>query len=449
MNTLKWKPRILCINNIMGKNKAKKSSKATTTDKTENTTTVSYPSTIKEGKKHSYNFWKNKPVSTFNDFIVKSEKIEDDLTKRAVYNNNSIALPAGMVWKFIAVDDDKMLNKVISFLQRYYLIDAKEKFRLDYSVDFVKWTLGKEGFMIAIVAESSGTICGVVGTSFKTVTVFDKVEKFANVNFLCAHPIYRGKKIAFTLIDEIVRLIVKSGVHQGCFTTERCVPTPITKFRYYHRPINYIKLQKFGFTELGGDPEKVQKKFELKHNSTYVPLSKIHIKDVHKLYEEYMKRYNIYCIYTQDELEELLLNKFVKSFVLLKDDQVIDFTSYYELASTVSFNDEMNEKETVDKINSAYLFLFSCCNTACDEMLENILKLASANNIDVFNVTDSMGLSDILLIKDIELDEKSEYESYEHVYEHKFLKGTGKLYLNFFNWKCPQVKPSQTAWISF
>jgi glycylpeptide N-tetradecanoyltransferase len=298
--------------------------------------------------------------------------------------------------------------------------------------------------MLAIVNKESNSICGTIGASIQRVTVFDKTEKFGVVNFLCAHPIYRKKKIAFTLIDEAVRRIVKYGVNRGCFTTERCVPTPTTVIRYYHRPINYLKLQKYGFCDAGGNPEIVQKKFEVKNEfpSDCSEMTNIHIKECYKLYKLFMSRFNIYCEYTEKEFGNTLVNnKFVKSYVVIDNEKVVDFMSYYILPYAVENVDE--------KINSAYLFLHSCNKMNGNDMVEKLFQILKMNEMDLLNVTDTMLMTDVLLTKELKNTQNSDAEDADKVFEHKFLKGSGKLYFNFFNWKCPEIKPKQLSWFSF
>jgi glycylpeptide N-tetradecanoyltransferase len=427
--------------------KPKIQTKQKVADKTaEPSVAIKYPTRVGAGKKFKYNFWNNKPVSKFGELLINSERVENDLTNRKVYGSNEpIALPVTMEWLSIDMADEVTMHKIVDFLKLYYLVDSSNKFKLDYTIDFLKWVIEPEngGFMTAIVSKNDKSVCGVVGAYFKNMTVFDKTEKFAVVDFLCAHPIYRKKKIAYTLIDEIVRLIVKTGVNQGCFTTERCVPSPCSVIRYYHRPINYIKLQKFGFTDVGGDPEKVQHKFNIKGTfpENYIQMNESHLPMVSKLYNEFMIKYNVCCNYTEAELKNLLLNKFVNSYVItdkkMLNDDVLDFVSYYNLPY-VTLDQE--------KINSGYLFLYSCNNIAGDELLENLLRIAFFNKLDVFNVTDTMMIPNVLFTKELELDEDSDNESYEHIYEHKFLKGDEKLHFNFFNWKCPEMKSKQLSW---
>lgn len=437
---------------IMSKKTQKEKKTANTvntanTTSTTNTTKVAkietYPDTVKKGKNYKYNFWANKPVPNFSSVVSLPGKMENDLLERKIYaSTESIVLPESMKWININLNDDATMEGVVKFLRLYYLIDVKKKFKLDYTSEFIRWTLGKSGMMIAIVTKEHNNICGVIGATFKNVTVFDKTEKFGTVDFLCAHPTYRGKKIAYTLIDEITRRIVQMGVQQGCFTTERCVPSPSSVIRYYHRPINYIKLQKFGFTDVGGKPEVVQQKLKISGeiSQSIQKLDNCHMPEVRLLYKKYTNRFSVCCNYTDQELEELLINKFVKSYVVVEDNKVIDFFSYYILPY---FMDGQAEK-----INTAYLFLYSCENYPGGSMIDNLLKILTNDGFDLLNVNDTGSMSDILLTKNLNIDEDSDFESYEHVYEQRFLKGSGKLYLNFFNWKCPQVRSRRVLWVT-
>ena len=411
-----------------------------------------YPNTIEKGKKYTYNFWKNKPVAKFEQEPVLSEQIEADLKQRTVYGNDeSIKLPDSMKWNEVNMTDNDYLQKIVLFLQENYVVDVKNKFRLDYTPEFLRWALlgnscdNNSGFLLTIVNKESDSICGVIGASIQNITVFDKTEKFGVVNFLCAHPMYRKKKIAFTLIDEAVRRIVRLGANQGCFTTERCVPTPTTVMRYYHRPINYLKLQKHEFCEAGGNPEVVQKKFDVINElpNDCVILTNEHVSECYKLYNSYMSRFNIHYKYTEEEFTNIVLNNdFVKGYVVLnKENKVIDFMTYYLLSYAVMGSS--------DKLNSGYLFLHSCNNISGNDMVKKMFQILKVNNLDMLNITDAMMMSDVLLSKELKNDENSDAEDCDKVYEHKFLKGSGKLHFNFFNWKCPNVKPRQLFWASF
>lgn len=404
-----------------------------------------YPTTFSEAHEHDYKFWKTKPVLQLNESSIYSTQITD-LENSKKYTDTPLFLPESMKWIRIENTDNENLEQVVVFLNKYYEND--ELFKTKYSVDFIKWVLGEKGYFLAITKKATNALCGCIGVYFKNVTVFNKKNDFAVASFLCAHPIFRKKNISKILMDELTRVVVRSGITQGCFSTDRYVPSPVAKIRYFRRPLNYMKLYKLEFSEIEGD-ENQQKKYDnmLKIQgdfpSNYLKMKEKHLPDVLALYKKYMMTFNIHCNYTVDDLKQLLFgNSFVRSYVVKNSDKdVIDFFSYYELPYSV--------ENTTEEINAGYLFLHTCNEIATEELIENLLRIMKNDNIDVANVTDIASLSGTLLSKDYDANEESDSESYSQNYQYKFMKGTYKLNVNFFNWKCPSVKTKQIYWFSF
>lgn len=410
-----------------------------------------HPYSFNEAKKHNYSYWKTKPVANFGEISLVSQNIESNLENRKVYaSDEEIKLPESMKWVSVDINNNESLSNVSKFLQTYYSTDDSDNFSYDYTNDFLKWAIGNDNICLTIVSKKSNAICGFISASFKKITVFEATKKFAVVNFLCAHPLYRTKNIAQTLIDEITRRTVKSGIQQGCFATQRLVPTPITTLRYYNRPTNYVKLQKYGFIDLEmmkpekkRDPEKMQKMFDVVGDCGYIPMTLEHIEQVYKIYNTFINRYNIYVNYTLEDLSNNLLGNtnVVKSFVCVNNENIVtDFFSYYKLNYSV--------KNQTDKINVGYLFLYSC-NMSTGKFIEGIIKTMKNNNIDLLNVRDTMIIPDIIYSQQLSVDENSDDESFTKSYQHGFLKGSEKLHLNFFNWKCPVIKSHQLSWPIF
>jgi ribosomal protein S18 acetylase RimI-like enzyme len=398
---------------------------------------VKYPDTLDKARKYKYNFWSNKPVSKFTDIEINSQRLEEKISERKVYSSDEIKLPETMKWVQVDFDlDFNLLDNISEFLNKYY---SQE---IDFSPEFIKWYLRKNKIMICIM-NNFDMICGIIGATIESLTVYDKTEQFAEVKLLCAHPLYRKKKIAFTLIDEMVRRLIKLGVKQGHFLTDKCVPTPRTLIRTFYRPINYLNLANNKFMnkglEFGEDAETINKKFmtNAKIPENIVIMEEKHLDSVLKLYNSYMEKFNIYHNYDKNSLQDLLFNKFVKSYVILNSElQVMDFLSYYELITSHESN----------KIISGNLYLHTCNNISLDTIIRNMIIIMEHNKIDLFNVTDIAGINDSLLSKEYDLSDNSDndqVQNKEHVYEQKFIKGTKKLYLNFFNWRCPELKPKQ------
>ncbi len=411
----------------------------------------SYPKRAKEAKNHDYTYWKTKPVTQLDEQSFVSQNIEHNLENRKVYaSNDEIKLPESMKWIKVDTNNIEVMNNISKFLRTYYSTDDSEKFTFNYTTEFLQWAIGSDNICLAIVSKKNNAICGFISASFKTITVFESSKRFAVVNFLCSHPIYRTKNIAQTLIDEIVRQIVKTGVHQGCFTTERWIPTPTSTLRFYHRPLNYIKLQKYGFTDLEmmkheskKNPEKIQKQFDITEKMSCIPMTLDHMEQVHKIYISYINKYNIYTNYTVQELTHNLLGNtnIVKSFVYIdKDNNVTDFFSYYKLSSAI-----LNETAF---INVGYLFLYSC-NMNSSKLIMDAMRAMKLDDVDVLNTTDTMIIPELIYTDNLATGEDSEDESFIKSYQYGFLKGSGKIHLNFFNWKCPAITSDKVCWTTF
>ena len=402
---------------------------------------------VKPMLKKDHKFWQNKPVPDFDDFNIVSHEIED-LTKREVYSKtDELRLPPCFTWELVDFSNDGHANDVVEFLNEHYLIDIKNKFSINYTKEFLKWSLGDAGFLLSIRSvrpDNTTYICGTVGVIYKNVTVFDKTTKMAEVNYLCTHKELKNKNMASVLIDEAVRRICKTGITHGVFTTEKLIPSPITKIRYYHRPLNFLKLHHLGFINLGEDKlDEKLKYFEItdKIDSHYTLATPDQYADVYRLYQEMVTTFNIYNNYSYEEFVHYMFNnEFMQTYVYCREGVVVDFGSFYSLP--------YNIKNSTEKISTCYLFLYSTNVLNADAHINNLLICAHTLKFDVFNAIDVMWTREALLISS-KPDDESDDEDYKRIYELKFLKGSGKINFNFFNWKSPKIKPSQLCWTVF
>ena len=280
-----------------------------------------YLKTSKNEKVSQY--WKNKPVAKLNDFVYSSSRI-DDLNENLFYKGiTHNPLPKSMNWDVIEISDNKKLKIVCDFLNRHY----QDKNKICFDVDLIKWNLGNDGFVLTIV-NNNNAMCGMVGCGIRNMIVCDKKNKFAYVNFMCAHPSYRKKNIAQTLMDELTRYVnVNKKISQGIFLSNNKIFSPVSIFRKYYRPINYLKLNDSGFLSIEGNVDVINKKFIVKGipDSSFIPIKLEHMNDVYTLYNKYMSRYNISCCYEKEELTKLLFNNIVKCYVVIKNDRISDF----------------------------------------------------------------------------------------------------------------------------
>lgn len=384
----------------------------------------------KEEKKES-KFWKNKPMMKSGELSYKSSRLIN-LNDKKIYNSEtSNILPDTLVWKVIESNDKDMLINVCNFLNVYY----KEKNNIIFTNELLQFILGNDGFIMSIVSKNN-IICGVVCVSFKKIIILDKNQKFACTQFLCSHPKFRNRGLTETLINEVIRYInIKKEIQQGLFITNNKIARPCATMRKYYRPINYHKLVKLDFLKLDGKEDVIHKKFApslTEESLNYIPMKKEHIDKVYEFYNIYKSQYNISVSYTKEELENLLLNNdIVKSYVILNqsNDNIIDFISYSQIQYKCTNN---------EIINAGQIFLYSLLNEYGESMMNNLIKIMNKNNIDIIYANDDKNITNILLTEKFSSTDDSDIETYEKIYEYKFIKKEKK-YVYLFNWECPYL----------
>ena len=410
-----------------------------------------YPTTYEEAQKHTYEYWGTKPVMQLDRRSHNTGYIDRNVGRKKPYTNDTPIKLEMLEWKNVDIHNIDELNSVTKFINQYYTVDPTSKFRLHYDADFIRWVLQPFEHEL-LTLNYKNHIVGTVSYALKNMVIENTVARTGEVNFLCIHPKYRKNNkdasnkqyMVHSIIDEISRRISKKGSTIGVFTTSKYVPTPTSVIRTFHRPLNYRKLFANKFTLIPGDTESIHKRFmdTLKPLDAYQPATREDIPAILKLYREFTDFCNVSVVYTEEELEQLLFGTYVRTYVIMGRAGVVDFVSY--------FLKEQHVLETGDIIKSAQLFLYSCNKEDINVMVANTIRLAVRDvNPDVFNATDICGNSEFLLSNKFMPDEDSDQEDYDKTYDHKFMKGSGKMYLNFFNFLTSQMYPSQIFWVSF
>jgi len=403
-----------------------------------------------EAQNHKYEYWSKKPVKQLNHISNKIGYIDRNVEHKKPYINDAPIKLEMLEWKNVDIHNIDELTNVTNFINQHYTVDSAVKFRLHYDPDFIKWVLQPFEHEL-LTLNYKNHIVGTVSYSLKQMVIENTITRTGEVNFLCIHPKYRkdNKKtpsaqyMVHSIIDEISRRISKKGCTIGVFTTSKYVPTPTSVIRTFHRPLNYRKLFANKFTLIPGDTDSIHRRFmdTLKPLDAYQPATKNDIPKILKLYYEFTDFCNIYVAYTEAELEQMLFGPYVKTYVIMGQSGVVDFVSY--------FLKEQNVLDTGEIIKSAQLFLYSCNKEDVNVMVANTIRLAVRDaNPDVFNATDICRNPEFLLSNKFMPDDESDQEDYDKTYDHKFIKGTGKMYLNFFNFSTPQMHSSQIFWVS-
>lgn len=99
---------------------------------------------------------------------------------RNCLNNTFICVLINLVYKYIHALSTFVNNKILLFHSRF-----------DYSVPFLQWALTPPGFFrdwhVGVRNIKNNALMGCITAVPVQVRVYDKVEKMAEINFLCVH----------------------------------------------------------------------------------------------------------------------------------------------------------------------------------------------------------------------------------------------------------------------
>ena len=389
--------------------------------------TLDYPKTKEQAQNWDFKYWKNQPVQPITEKCSLVNIIDPDIKSKyscqaKMFNPYN--------WTTFDLANDKTMDDICTFLNKHYLTDNKDHFRLYYTKEYIRWSLGSNSKIIGITTKDN-IIGGLIASSTGKYQIFDKELKVNKINYLCIHPKLRKKKLAEMFIDEITRLSCNENIIVGSFTTQRYVPTPICRVGFYHRPLNYEKLYQTNFIRLeNNEPlEQARQRFDIKyqHKHKVVKMDERHFSDVYSLLCTYQDKYNYYQKYSFEEFKHCFANNNIVSSYVILDDQndILDFYSYYKLPYYVTAHD--TNKNIPKFINAVYMNMYTSINVTQLTIFKSAVKSAYEEKNDVFNCTDIMENMDIL------------FDNFS-----KFTKGTGYLYYNFYNLSCPELSPQQT-----
>lgn len=224
----------------------------------------------------------------------------------------------------------------------------------------------KKDWHVGVRASKSGklvaSICGVP----TYIRVRDQRLKVIEINFLCVHKKLRSKRLAPVLIKEVTRRCYLQGIYQAIYTVGIVLPKPVTSCRYYHRPLDWLKLYEVGFSPLPAGSTKARQitKNHLPSSTATPGLRKMQKKDLDATYdllERFQSRFQVNPAFTKEEIEHWLLHteargeQVVWSYVV-EDPQtkkITDFVSFYNLESSVIGNPKHKE------VRAAYLYYYA------------------------------------------------------------------------------------------
>jgi len=349
---------------------------------------------------------------------------------------------------------------ICDFLNRYYkLFKSNSKFKFFYTPDYLQWSLGTNNIIIgmrtkvvapdgaatgaatgglatgglAIGAADTPTykLGGIICGSIRSVQLFEKELTMGNANYLCVHPKLHNKNIASLLMDELIRVFATKNIIYGSFASPKLTGRPVCHVEYFHRPLNYKKLQENGFVNLDIDVPIIDThnlfKIYYKPKNKIIKLTKLnseYYETVYNLLLKYQEKYNYYEKYTSlASFTNTFINDNISSYIIVADNgDILDFFSYYKLPYKTP-NDTF--------INAGYMHTYTTNNSTSLTIFKSALLSDEQENLDIFTAPDTMENMDIL------------YDNFS-----KFSKSDNKLYLNLYNLTCPVLKSEQVALVS-
>ncbi len=117
-------------------------------------------------------------------------------------------------------------------------------------------------------------------------------------------------------------------------------------------------------------------------------MAKKDVKIVQELIAEYLKKFEVFLHFTNEEIEHFLLPRenVIESYVIENPEtgKITDFISFYNLPSSIL------KHETHKLLKVAYSYYNVANTVAWDVLMRNALILAKQKDFDVFNALDIM-----------------------------------------------------------
>jgi glycylpeptide N-tetradecanoyltransferase len=337
----------------------------------------------------------------------------------------------GMEWGLIDIHDPAQCEEMYTLLTENYVEDDEAMFRFDYSIDFLKWALTPPGYLpelhLGVRSIKSGKLKAMITGVPAHMRVHENKVAMVEINFLCIHKELRSRRLAPVLIKEITRRVNVNGVFQAVYTAGVMLPSPVAQCRYWHRNLNPKKLIEIGFTHLSARSNmartiKLYKVAESPKSPGIQPMDVKHIPSACKLLNNYLAtKCKLSPIFTEAEFAHQILPRegVVNSYVIEdpKTGEVTDMCSFYHLPSSIM-------KHPKHKLlRAAYSFYNVATTVPLKDLMMDLLILAKQVDMDVFNALDLM-------------------ENAEFLKDLKFGIGDGNLQYYLFNYKTPELQPS-------
>ena len=157
-------------------------------------------------------------------------------------------------------------------------------------------------------------LCAFISGIPVTLRVRNNTFASVEINFLCVHKKLRSKRLAPLLIKEITRRCHVEGIWEAVYTAGVVLPKPVATCRYFHRPLNWMKLFQTSFSPLppGSTKERMLRRYKLP-DSPHLPglrqMEKTDVKPVTALLKSYLDKFDLAPVYSEEDVRHWFLSK--------------------------------------------------------------------------------------------------------------------------------------------
>lgn len=203
-------------------------------------------------------------------------------------------------------------------------------------------------------------ICGIPAT----ITVRQKKLRVTVIDYLCIHTSLRRRRLTPVLIKEMTRRCYQDGIYQAAYTSAAVLPKPVATARYYHRPIDWLKLYEVGFAAMppGSTKNAEIQRLALPTEPRIEGIRPMTVQDlprVHDLLNRYLKHFDLAILPSQEEVQHWLMGgtdssagEFIWTYVVEDPDTfaITEFVSFY-VVETLTLKDPKHKSIKVAYLN--------------------------------------------------------------------------------------------------
>eukprot|EP00826_Nyctotherus_ovalis_P003678 TRINITY_DN1075_c0_g1_i1.p1 TRINITY_DN1075_c0_g1~~TRINITY_DN1075_c0_g1_i1.p1 ORF type:complete len:317 (+),score=83.49 TRINITY_DN1075_c0_g1_i1:449-1399(+) len=283
--------------------------------------------------------------------IIKKVDIKDVPTE-------PYPLPDEFKWVNIDVTT-KEIEEVYALLSEFYIEDYDSSFRMKHSLDYFKWIFTPPGYhkdwAFGFRLKATNELVGFTHISPLKVSMGGEVLDAADASFAAVNTKYRMTGLAPLLIKEVNRRTALRNVWHYFMSTDRVLFAPFTETWFYRRELDFKTIMEFGVAEVpeGSTLEKeieLSKVPESANIPNLRPMTKEDIPQVLALLTEYLKKFTVHAVFTEEKIAHLLLPKedIVYTYVIAdKDNKATDFISFYIVTYSVFKHPTIKESKVL------------------------------------------------------------------------------------------------------